>query len=108
MSNPAPRDRAFAAQNAPAEAAIPAGAQALTKVQAAVAPLQPLSQLADPATAAPRWRRWIGRLYHYFRTTRETDGTVKRSMMLHVGGDELDDLFKVSQTRRTTTTMTQQ
>ena len=62
--------------------------------QAAVAPLPPFSQLVDPATAAPRWRRWIGRLDHNFCATQETDGTVKWSMMLHVGGDELFDLFE--------------
>ena len=70
MSNPIPSAQAVAAQNAPATAATPAGAQALTRVQAAVAPLPPFSQLADPATAAPRWRRWVGRLDHYFRATR--------------------------------------
>ena len=51
------------------------------------ASLAPFSQLVDPATAAPRWRRWINRLDHYFHATRKTDGTVKLSMMLHVGGD---------------------
>ena len=70
------------------------GMQEPLRFQASVAPLPPFSQLTDPATAAPRWRRWIGRLDHYFRATRKTDGAVKRSMMLHVGGDELYDLFE--------------
>ena len=89
MSNTAPGNQALPAQNAAAAAAaIPAGGvRILFGAQASVAPLPPFSQLVDPATAAPRWHRWIGRLEHYFRTMRETDGTVKRSVMLHVGGD---------------------
>mgnify|MGYP002804978260 CR=1 FL=1 len=56
--------------------------------------LPPFSELADPATAAPHWRSWIGRLRHYFRTARETHGAVQRSLMLHLGGAELYELFE--------------
>ena len=75
-------------------AGAPAAPHAQGGIHASLAPLPPFSQFIDPATAAPRWRRWINRLDHYFHATRETDGTVKRSMMLHVGGDELFDLFE--------------
>ena len=81
------------AQGVPA-AAPPAGPQTPAGAHASVALLPPFSQLVDPATAAQRWRRWISRLDHYFHATHETDGTVKRSMMLHVGGDERFDLFE--------------
>lgn len=55
--------------------------------------LLPFSQLADSAMAAPRWRKWIGQLENYFIAVRETNGAVKRSTMLHMGGDELYELF---------------
>ena len=75
MSNPdqgAP-NAALAAEGTPPDrdTRAPQGAQA------SVAPLPPFSQLVDSATAAPRWSRWVGRLNHYFRATRETDGAVK-------------------------------
>lgn len=60
----------------------------------AVAPLLPFIETADPATAAPRWKAWIGRLNHYFKGTRETDGTVKRSPLILYGGAEIYDLFE--------------
>ncbi|KAJ1184587.1 hypothetical protein NDU88_001391 [Pleurodeles waltl] len=69
-------------------------AQQQTNVHVSVTALPPFSYLADPATAAPQWRQWIGHLQHYFRATCETDGAIKRSIMLHMGGDELHELFE--------------
>lgn len=54
----------------------------------------PFSELADPATAAARWKSWIRRLDHYFVGMRETDGRVKRSLLMCYGGAELYDLFE--------------
>lgn len=60
----------------------------------AVAPLPPFSEATDPTTAAPRWKAWVGRLNHYFKGTRETDGTVKQSLLILYGGAEIYDLFE--------------
>ncbi|KAJ1090637.1 hypothetical protein NDU88_003767 [Pleurodeles waltl] len=56
--------------------------------------LPPFSELADLATAAPRWKVWVGRLENYFVATREKDGEVKRSLLLHFVGDEIYKLFR--------------
>ncbi|KAJ1213853.1 hypothetical protein NDU88_001483 [Pleurodeles waltl] len=56
--------------------------------------MTPFVYLDNPTTDEPRWCKWIGRLQHYFRAMRETDGTTMRSMMLHMGEDELYDLFE--------------
>lgn len=55
--------------------------------------IPPFSELTDPATASPRWKVWISRLDNYFTATRETDGAVKRSWLLHYAGDEIYKLF---------------
>ena len=70
---------------------------------APVTALPPFSELVDPATAAPHCRSWIGRLCHYFRAAHETDGAVQRSLMLHLRGAELYELFEcLSNTGRET------
>ena len=94
--------------SAPGQAAAAAAPQLTAGAHASVAPLPPFSQLMDPATAAPRWRRWISRLDHYFRATRETDGTVKRSMMLHVGGMNFSICSNTCQKKGKTMTTKQQ
>ncbi|KAJ1109786.1 hypothetical protein NDU88_007144 [Pleurodeles waltl] len=56
--------------------------------------LPPFSELADPATASLRWKIWVGRLENYFVATREKDGEVKRSLLLHFVGDGMYKLFR--------------
>lgn len=56
--------------------------------------IPPFSELIDPATASPRWKTWVSRLDNYFTATRETDGTIKRSWLLHFVGDEIYKLFE--------------
>lgn len=76
-------------RNLPAATQAPPG-----PTHSATAPLPPFSEMSDPATAAQRWRAWVGRLNHYFKGTRETDGTVKRSLLIFYGGAEIYDLFE--------------
>ncbi|KAJ1192718.1 hypothetical protein NDU88_002024 [Pleurodeles waltl] len=52
------------------------------------------SEFADPATVSPKWKVWVGRLENYFVATREKDGEVKSSMLLHFVGDEKYKLFR--------------
>ncbi|KAJ1101884.1 hypothetical protein NDU88_006948 [Pleurodeles waltl] len=56
--------------------------------------LPPFSELADPVTASPRWKVWVGCLENYFVAPREKDGAVKRSPLLHFVGDEIKKLFR--------------
>ena len=37
---------------------------------------------------------WVGRLENYFIATRETDGAIKCSLLLHYAGDEIYKLFE--------------
>lgn len=56
--------------------------------------LPPFSELENTATAKIRWKKWLGQLEHYFVVTGETNGVVKRSQMLLMGGDELTELLE--------------